>query len=66
VREAVQRASTKSLLHKSHLETLLSEKVRSISPEISIDEKISIFLENRKVDQQERFDPEFEHHFNTL
>jgi hypothetical protein len=27
VREAVQRASTKSQLHKSHLETLLSEKV---------------------------------------
>jgi hypothetical protein len=43
VREAVQRASTKSLLHKSHLETLLSEKVRSISPEISIDEK-NIFI----------------------
>jgi hypothetical protein len=64
VREAVQRASTKSLLHKSHLETLLSEKVRlrSISLEYSIDEKIYIFLENRKVDRQERFDPEFEHH----
>jgi hypothetical protein len=62
VREAVQRASTKSLLHKSHLETLLSEKVRSFSPENSIDEKIYIFLENRKIDRQERVDPEFEHH----
>ena len=27
MREAVQRASTKSQLHKSHLETLLGEKV---------------------------------------
>jgi hypothetical protein len=44
VREAVQRASTKSLLHKSHLETLLSEKVRSISPEYSIDEKIYLYI----------------------
>ena len=28
VREAVQRASTKSQLQKSHLDTLLSERVR--------------------------------------
>ena len=29
VREAVQRASTKSQLQKSHLDTLLSERVRN-------------------------------------